>query len=79
MSQLYDVAVLGATGAVGQMMLEILQERKFPIGTIYPLASSRSAGGTVTFNGKQVEVLRCRDIRLDTSTNRSVFSRRFSV
>ena len=54
MSQLYDVAVLGATGAVGQMMLEILQERKFPIGTIYPLASSRSAGGTVTFNGKQV-------------------------
>jgi len=57
MSQLYDVAVLGATGAVGQMMLEILQERKFPIGTIYPLASSRSAGGTITFNGKQVEVL----------------------
>ncbi|MFT5808654.1 MAG: aspartate-semialdehyde dehydrogenase [Moritella dasanensis] len=57
MSQLYDVAVLGATGAVGQMMLEILQERKFPIGNIYPLASSRSAGGTITFNNKQVEVL----------------------
>ncbi|QUM77256.1 aspartate-semialdehyde dehydrogenase [Moritella sp. 24] len=57
MSQLYDVAVLGATGAVGQMMLEILQERKFPIGKIYPLASSRSAGGTITFNNKQVEVL----------------------
>lgn len=57
MSQQYDVAVLGATGAVGQMMLEILQERKFPVGNIYPLASSRSAGGTITFNGKQVEVL----------------------
>ncbi|KXO07864.1 Aspartate-semialdehyde dehydrogenase [Moritella sp. JT01] len=57
MSQLYDVAVLGATGAVGQMMLEILQERKFPIGNIYPLASSRSAGGKITFNNKQVEVL----------------------
>ena len=57
MSQLYDVAVLGATGAVGQMMLEVLQERKFPIGNIYPLASSRSAGGTITFNNKQVEVL----------------------
>jgi aspartate-semialdehyde dehydrogenase len=57
MSQQYDVAVLGATGAVGQMMLEILQERKFPIGNIYPLASSRSAGGTITFNNKQVEVL----------------------
>lgn len=57
MSQLYDVAVLGATGAVGQMMLEILQEREFPIGNIYPLASSRSAGGKITFNNKQVEVL----------------------
>ena len=57
MSQLYDVAVLGATGAVGQMMLEILQERKFPIGNIYPLASSRSAGGKITFNNKQVTVL----------------------
>ncbi len=57
MSQLYDVAVLGATGAVGQMMLEILQEREFPIGKIYPLASSRSAGGKITFNNKQVEVL----------------------
>lgn len=57
MSQLYDVAVLGATGAVGQMMLEILQERKFPIGNIYPLASSRSAGNTITFNDKQVEIL----------------------
>ncbi|NQZ94751.1 MAG: aspartate-semialdehyde dehydrogenase [Moritella sp.] len=57
MSQLYDVAVLGATGAVGKMMLEILQERKFPIGNIYPLASSRSAGGKITFNNKQVTVL----------------------
>ena len=57
MSQLYDVAVLGATGAVGKMMLEILQERKFPIGNIYPLASSRSAGGEITFNNKQVTVL----------------------
>ncbi len=56
MSQLYDVAVLGATGAVGRTILEILEERDFPIGEIYPLASSRSAGDTILFKGKQVEI-----------------------
>jgi len=49
----YRVAVAGATGAVGKVMLEILEERDFPVGEIVPLASSRSAGSEVEFKGKQ--------------------------
>lgn len=56
MSKKYDVAVVGATGAVGEVMLSILEQRDFPVGKIYPLASSRSAGSKITFKGKQVEV-----------------------
>jgi len=48
----YVVAVVGATGAVGETMLEILAERKFPISELIPVASSRSAGSAVNFNGK---------------------------
>ncbi|GGW95136.1 aspartate-semialdehyde dehydrogenase [Alteromonas halophila] len=57
MSQAFDVAVLGATGLVGQTMIEILEARGFPVNTLYPLASKRSAGTTVTFKGEDVEVL----------------------
>ncbi|MCW8092583.1 aspartate-semialdehyde dehydrogenase [Alteromonas sp. ASW11-130] len=57
MSQAFDVAVLGATGLVGQTMIEILEQRKFPVKTLYPLASARSAGGSVTFKGEEIEVL----------------------
>lgn len=57
MSKLYDVAVVGATGAVGETILKVLEERNFPVGNLYPLASSRSAGKKVEFNGKWVEVL----------------------
>lgn len=57
MAQQYDVAVLGATGLVGQHLIEILEQRDFPVKRLIPLASSRSAGGFVTFKGKQVEVL----------------------
>ena len=56
MSDLYDVAVVGATGAVGEAMIAILEERNFPVGNIYLLASSRSAGKTLMFNGKSVRV-----------------------
>jgi aspartate-semialdehyde dehydrogenase len=56
MSKLVDVAVLGATGAVGEVMISILEEREFPVGTLYPLASERSAGKTVRFRGKSVRV-----------------------
>src|SRR5439155_26348807 len=45
----YHVAIVGATGAVGAHMIEVLEERKFPVGTLRPLASSRSVGGTVSF------------------------------
>jgi aspartate-semialdehyde dehydrogenase len=55
--ELFNVAILGATGLVGQNFLDVLAERDFPIGNLYPLASARSAGGTVTFKGKQLEVL----------------------
>ena len=53
----YDVCILGATGAVGEAMLSILQQRKFPVRNLYPLASSRSAGSTVTFQGREMTVL----------------------
>jgi len=56
MSRTYDVAVVGATGAVGEVMLEILAERDFPVGTVYPLASSRSAGGQINFKGKMLTI-----------------------
>ena len=57
MSQAFNVAVLGATGLVGQTMMDLLAERNFPINQLFPLASSRSAGGTITFKGKEIEVL----------------------
>jgi aspartate-semialdehyde dehydrogenase len=56
MSKEFDVAVVGATGAVGETMLRVLHERKFPVGTVYPLASSRSAGKRVDFGGKMLVV-----------------------
>jgi aspartate-semialdehyde dehydrogenase len=52
----YTVAVVGVTGAVGTEMLSILEERKFPVDQVLPLASSRSAGGEVTFRGKRIKV-----------------------
>lgn len=52
----YTVAVLGATGAVGQEMIKVLAERQFPVGKLIPLASARSAGKTLTFCGKEVQI-----------------------
>ncbi len=57
MSRAFDVAVLGATGLVGQHMIEILEQRGFPVNKLYPLASERSAGGKVSFKGEDVTVL----------------------
>ncbi len=56
MSKTYDVAVLGATGAVGETMLAILAERDFPVGKVHALASSRSAGKQVEFKGTLLNV-----------------------
>lgn len=52
----YTVAVLGATGAVGQEMIKILAERNFPVGTLVPLASKRSAGKKLTFRGEEITI-----------------------
>ena len=56
MNNMIDVAVVGATGAVGEAMIAILEERSFPVGNIYPLASERSAGSRVQFRGKNERV-----------------------
>ena len=56
MSKTYDVAVVGATGAVGETMMRVLEERNFPVGTLYPLASERSEGKIVQFKGKNIRV-----------------------
>lgn len=52
MSKKFDIAVLGATGAVGEAMLSILAERQFPVASVHALASSRSAGSDVKFGNK---------------------------
>jgi len=52
----YNVAVVGATGAVGETMLEILADRNFPVGELVLLASSRSAGTRIEFKGKEYVV-----------------------
>ena len=52
----YRVAVVGATGAVGQQMVACLEERNFPVARLVPLASERSLGKTVTFLGKEIPV-----------------------
>lgn len=50
----YRVAILGASGAVGQEMMKILAERKFPVGELHLLASARSAGNVVSWRGQNI-------------------------
>jgi len=52
----FDIAVVGATGVVGESMLEILAERKFPVGTVWALASERSVGKSVDFGNRSLTV-----------------------
>jgi aspartate-semialdehyde dehydrogenase len=56
MSKTFNVAVVGATGAVGEAMLAILAERKFPVDKVYALASSHSVGKQVEFSGKYLKI-----------------------
>lgn len=56
-----NVAIAGATGAVGEAMREILEERKFPVDKLFLLASERSAGSRLTFNGHNVSVQKLED------------------
>lgn len=51
------VAVVGATGMVGEIMLKVLAERNFPVSELYPVASERSVGKKIEFNGKEYEVI----------------------
>jgi len=57
MSKSYSIAVVGATGAVGEAMLSILEERDFPVKQLYPLASERSVGKTVKFQDADVDII----------------------
>lgn len=56
MSKKYDVVVVGATGAVGEAMLDILAQRRFPVNNVYAVASSRSVGKTVAFGDRELVV-----------------------
>ena len=56
MTKKYDVAVVGATGAVGEVMLAMLAQRQFPVGQVYALASARSVGKKVAYGDQQIEV-----------------------
>ena len=55
------VAVVGATGMVGQVMLKVLEERKFPVTELYPVASEKSVGKSVIFNGKEYKIISMQD------------------
>ena len=52
----YNIAVLGATGAVGREMIKVLEEYQIPVGTLKPLASARSAGSLIRFNGQDIAI-----------------------
>jgi len=56
MSRKFDVAIVGATGAVGETLIEVLEQRNFPVGNLYLLASERSAGETRQFKGKNITI-----------------------
>ena len=52
----FNVAVVGATGAVGEELFRVMEEVSFPIGELLPLASAKSAGSEIEFNGKNYNV-----------------------
>jgi aspartate-semialdehyde dehydrogenase len=56
MTRKFDIAILGATGAVGETVLEILEHRQFPVGKLFLLASKKSVGNSVTFKNKSIKI-----------------------
>lgn len=60
-----NVGILGATGVVGQEMMKILEERDFPVASLRPIASARSAGSTLQFKGTDVTIVEASDIAFD--------------
>ena len=70
----YNVAVVGATGLVGQMMCRVLEERNFPVDHFYPMASSRSAGKAIEFAGKTYTVEETTPESFDKDIDLAIFS-----
>ena len=68
-----NVAVVGATGMVGRTMLRALEQREFPVEQLIPVASEKSVGSTVSFNGNQVEVVSM-ETALDMNAHVALFS-----
>ena len=56
-----NIGILGATGAVGQEMIKILEERNFPVASLRPIASARSAGGKILFRGQECTIVEASD------------------
>ncbi len=72
----YNVAVVGATGLVGETMIKVLEERKFPVGQLFALASNRSIGKTVQFKGRAVARAGPRHVRFQPGADRAFLRRR---
>ena len=71
----YNVAVVGATGLVGQTFLKVLKERNFPVEKLYLYASARSAGKIVNFDGKDYTVIELKEENKATSISSFIFSK----
>lgn len=61
MNKRYSVCIAGATGAVGRTLINVLQERNFPVDKLYPLASAKSAGSKISFGDQEIEVIDIND------------------
>ncbi|MBP9479084.1 MAG: aspartate-semialdehyde dehydrogenase [Sebaldella sp.] len=70
----YNVAVVGATGLVGQTFLKVLKERNFPINKLYLYASARSAGSKVEYDGKEYEIIELKDENIKDDIQIALFS-----
>ena len=74
MSKKYNVAVVGATGLVGQTFLKVLKERKFPVENLYLYASARSAGKVINWEGKDYTVIELKDENIKDDSDVALFS-----
>lgn len=70
----YNVAIVGVTGAVGQEMIQILEERNFPVGELRPIASEKSQGRDLKFKGAKIQVQ-----KLDENSFRDIHIALFSA
>ena len=70
----YNVAIVGATGLVGQTFLKVLKERNFPVEKLYLYASAKSAGKTVNFVGKDYTVIELKDENIKDDIDVALFS-----